>query len=290
MACVATRVARFINPNSSLPRHRHSLQQSFQVRHRCYPPKRTHVGVAFALDISFVEAPLTSIELAAEQIYSLVLDISASPALMKGHTRPGQYVQLRVAGSGSKPAYMSIASPPSTAASGSLEFLIKNVKGQTAGFLCDLNKGDKVEVSPAAGNGFAIENLYPAEDFPTVLLFATGTGISPVRSLIEAGFDALKRSDVRLYYGTKNLQWMAYQHKFKEWESSGVKIIRVLSQSDDDWTGEAGYVQASFAKEKGIADPLRTGAILSGQREMMQDVTSHLLAEGVLQEKILKNF
>ncbi|MCO5600596.1 hypothetical protein L7F22_054710 [Adiantum nelumboides] len=113
---------------------------------------------------------------------------------------------------------------------------------------------------------------------------------SPVRSLIEAGFGALKRSDVRLYYGTKNLQWMAYQHKFKEWESSGVKIIRVLSQSDDDWTGEAGYVQASFAKEKGIADPLHTGAILSGQKEMMQDVTSHLLAEGVLQEKILKNF
>ncbi|KAI5061850.1 hypothetical protein GOP47_0022389 [Adiantum capillus-veneris] len=112
MACVATRVACFINPNSSLARHRHSLPQSFQVRHHCYPPKRTHVGVAFALDISFVEAPLTSIELSTEQIYSIVLDISASPALIKGHTRPSQYVQLRVAGSGSQPPYMSIASPP----------------------------------------------------------------------------------------------------------------------------------------------------------------------------------
>lgn len=296
MACVATRVARLINPNpqSNLLRHRHSLQQqSFQGRHGCYPrllSKRAHAGVAFALDISFAEAPLSSIELVAEQIYSLVLDISESSALMGGHTRAGQYVQLRVAGSGSKPAYMSIASPPSTAASGSLEFLIKNVKGQTAGLLCSLSKGDKVEISPAAGKGFAIEHLYPAEDFPTVLLFATGTGISPVRSLIEAGFDALKRSDVRLYYGAKNLQWMAYQDKFKEWESSGVKIIPVLSRSEDDWTGEAGYVQAAFMREKGISDPLRTGAILSGQKEMMQDVTSHLVADGVLQDKILKNF
>ncbi|MCO5562610.1 hypothetical protein L7F22_016238 [Adiantum nelumboides] len=177
MACVATRVARLISPYSPLRPYRHSLQHCFQVRRRCYAPKRFHAGVAFALDISFVEAPLTSIELAAEQIYSLALDISASTALMKGHTRPGQYVQLRVAGTDSKPAYMSIASPPSTAASGSLEFLIKNVRGQTAGFLCDLKKGDKVEVSPVAGNGFAIERLYPAEDFPTVLLFATGTGI-----------------------------------------------------------------------------------------------------------------
>eukprot|EP00250_Pteridium_aquilinum_P012971 c21054_g1_i1 orf=322-1368(+) len=296
MACVATRVARLINPlpeSSLLLRHRHSLQQSFQHRHCCRSrllPKRAHAGVAFALDISFVEAPLTSVELAAEQIYSLVLDVSGSSALMSSHTRAGQYVQLRVTGSDSKPAYMSIASPPSTATSGSLEFLIKYVKGQTAGLLCDLNKGDKVEVSPVGGNGFAIERLYPAEDFPTVLLFATGTGISPVRSLIEAGFDAHKRSDVRLYYGTKNLQWMAYQDKFKEWESSGVKIIPVLSQSDDDWTGEAGYVQASFLKQKGIANPLQAGAILSGQKEMMQDVTSHLVAEGVLQEKILKNF
>ena len=34
---------------------------------------------------------------------------------------------------------------------------------------------------------------------------------SPIRSLIESGFDAAKRSDVRLYYGARNLQRMAYQ-------------------------------------------------------------------------------
>lgn len=34
---------------------------------------------------------------------------------------------------------------------------------------------------------------------------------SPIRSLIETGFYADKRSDVRLYYGARNLQRMAYQ-------------------------------------------------------------------------------
>lgn len=34
---------------------------------------------------------------------------------------------------------------------------------------------------------------------------------SPIRSLIEAGFNADKRSDVRLYYGARNVNWMAYQ-------------------------------------------------------------------------------
>lgn len=33
------------------------------------------------------------------------------------------------------------------------------------------------------------------------------------------------------------------QDKFKEWESSGVKIVPVLSQPDGNWSGETGYVQ-----------------------------------------------
>lgn len=34
---------------------------------------------------------------------------------------------------------------------------------------------------------------------------------SPIRSLIESGFGATDRQDVRLYYGARNLQRMAYQ-------------------------------------------------------------------------------
>jgi hypothetical protein len=34
---------------------------------------------------------------------------------------------------------------------------------------------------------------------------------SPIRSLIESGIGASKRSDVRLYYGARNLKRMAYQ-------------------------------------------------------------------------------
>ncbi|KAH7440951.1 hypothetical protein KP509_03G017500 [Ceratopteris richardii] len=293
MAWIAIRLARLISCDSAALGNRYPFQQASPILHRCFSSlavRRDHAHSPFALDATFVEAPLTSIRLEAEQIYSLSLDISSSPAIMKGYTRAGQYVQLRVVGSDSNPVYMSIASPPRTAASGSLEFLVKNSKGRTAGSLCNLKRGDKVEVSPIKGSGFAIERLYPAEDFPTVLLFATGTGISSVRSLIESGFDALKRSDVRLYYGTRNLQEMAYQDKFKEWELSGVKIIPVLSQSNAGWTGEAGYVQSSFLKEKGTMDPIRTGAILSGHRKMEEDVTSYLLVEGVKQEKILKNF
>lgn len=43
---------------------------------------------------------------------------------------------------------------------------------------------------------------------------------SPIRSLIESGFSAAKRSDVRLYYGARNLKRMAYQVSLRCFSSS----------------------------------------------------------------------
>jgi NAD(P)H-flavin reductase len=173
-----------------------------------------------------------------------------------------------------------------------LEFLVKDpgVEGSTAAIICSLGKGDKVELSQVLGNGFKVEQLEPPEEYQTVLLFATGSGISPIRSLIEAGFGADERSDVRLYYGARNLERMAYQEKFKEWEASGIQVVPVLSQPGSDWSGAQGYVQAFFSKNTGIANGAQTGALLCGHKAMAQDVTELLLADGVSKDKILLNF
>ncbi|KAL5763362.1 hypothetical protein ACOSP7_019626 [Xanthoceras sorbifolium] len=235
-------------------------------------------------------APLSGISPAAESLFHISIDVSDAPDLAASYTRPGQYLQLRV-GDVAKPTFLAIASPPAfTSASGAFEFLVKSVPGSTAEVLCGLNKGDVVEITPAAGGGFNVDRIQPPDEYPTVVIFATGSGISPIRSLIESGFSLKERSDVRLYYGARNLKRMAYQDRFKEWESSGVKIVPVLSQPDGSWSGETGYVQAAFARAKQIYRPVGTGAILCGQKQMTEEVTSILVAEGVSMEKILKNF
>lgn len=48
-----------------------------------------------------------------------------------------------------------------------------------------VSAGDSVDVSPVMGKGFPIAKL-PAEQYDTVLLFATGSGIAPVKALIES--------------------------------------------------------------------------------------------------------
>ncbi|XP_012440842.1 fruit protein pKIWI502 [Gossypium raimondii] len=257
-----------------------------------YRPRRRFATLAAVRQDTTVwtPTPISSIETAAESLFHISIDVSSSPDLAASHTLPGQYLQLRLPDV-EKPSFLAIASPPSLAASsGAFEFLVKSVAGSTAELLCGLKKGDVVELSQAMGNGFNIDKIDPPEDYPTVLIFATGSGISPIRSLIESGFGADKRSDVRLYYGARNLRRMAYQDRFKEWESSGVKVVPVLSQPDDSWTGESGYVQAAFSRAKQIHSPKGTGAVLCGQRQMTEEVTSILVADGVSSEKILKNF
>ncbi|KAL8035036.1 hypothetical protein ABFX02_12G070900 [Erythranthe guttata] len=228
---------------------------------------------------------------AAESHFHITIDVSDSPDLASSYTKAGQYLQLRLRDPYARPTFLAIASPPSIAASkGVFEFLVKSIAGSTAELLCGLQKGDVVELSTAIGNGFDIDKISPPENYQTVLIFATGSGISPIRSLIEAGFGADKRADVRLYYGARNLSRMAYQERFRDWESSGINIVPVLSKPDDSWTGERGFVQAAFARAKRILNPQSTGAVLCGRRQMTEEVTSILVSDGVASEKILKNF
>jgi len=123
-----------------------------------------------------------------------VVDLGARAA---GYTAPGQYCQFRV-GEDSKPAFIAIASAPGQP----VELLVK-AQGGTSDQLCRLRAGDRLECSPVMGGGFPLDQAPPA-DFDTLLLFATGSGISPVRACIESGaLRAAERQAVKLYYGVR---------------------------------------------------------------------------------------
>ncbi|KAK9750381.1 hypothetical protein RND81_02G192300 [Saponaria officinalis] len=284
------------HPPHLLLRHPHAHRTStppMSLLRRLTSSRRLFSSISAAVrqDTSlFTPSPISLIEPAADSLFHVSVDVSDSPFLAASHRRAGQYLQLKVPSS-DKPSFLAIASPPSLAADrGEFQFLVKTVPGSTAELLCELRKGDVVELTAAMGGGFDVDRISPPEKFPTILIFATGSGISPIRSLIESGFGADRRSDVRLYYGARNLQRMAYQDRFKDWESSGVTIVPVLSQPDDGWTGEAGYVQAAFSRSKNIPSPASTGVVLCGQKQMTEEITAILTEDGVSIEKILKNF
>lgn len=126
---------------------------------------------------------------------------------------------------------------------------------------------------------------------PSVVLFATGSGISPIKALIESGaLQAGERRDVRLYYGVRSPAAMAYSALLPGWEKDhGVKVIPVYSE------GGKGYVQDAFASDGGAAglgggSSGGVGAVLCGQKDMAVAINEALEGAGVDKERILTNF
>lgn len=155
------------------------------VRHLTLHRRRHLASLAVAAAVRqdttvWTPAPLSVVESAAESLFHVTIDLSDAPDLATSHTRAGQYLQLRVPYS-EKPSFLAIASPPGLAsAKGVFEFLVKSVAGSTAELLCGLKRGDVVELGPVMGNGFDVDRIQPPEEYPTVLIFATGSGIRSV--------------------------------------------------------------------------------------------------------------
>ncbi|KAF8060585.1 zinc finger CCCH domain-containing protein 40 [Scenedesmus sp. PABB004] len=236
---------------------------------------RLAVRASWGAPVDFTPAKVVSNTRVAEQLHAVVVDVGD---LAAGYTAGGQYMQIKV-GEG-KPGFFAIASPPDPNNQGLVEFLIK-AQGEAAEALAGLGAGAEVAVSPVMGKGFPVDRIPPATT-PTVLLFATGSGISPIKALIESGaLEADKRSDVRLYYGTRDADHTAYAGAIPAWEAAGVKVVQVFSNGG---AGEK-YVQDVFAAAKGLGGGDGVGVVLCGQKEMCNAVKELVAAEGVEADK-----
>ncbi|TVU22194.1 hypothetical protein EJB05_31876, partial [Eragrostis curvula] len=277
---------------------------------RCSPPRRLHLlrphhfrllsaaALASAAPApapaqpptDWAEAPIASVRPATADasLYHVSLDLSAHRGLLASHAAAGQFLPFRLPAA-PYPIFLAIASPPpASLGDSSFDFLVKRLPGTPSASLCDLRPGDLVHVgSSVVGRGFEVAKIADAHN---VLVFATGSGISPIRSLIESGFGENGKIGVNLFYGVRNLQRMAYQERFSDWESKGVKIIPVLSRPDGQWTGERGYVQNVFSRMRKVIDTSSMGVILCGHKQMTEEITRVLVADGLSKDKILTNF
>jgi predicted ferric reductase len=81
-------------------------------------------------------------------------------------------------------------------------------------------------------------------------LIGGGVGITPLRSMVLA---LEERGDVRpvvLFYGVNSEADLTYDEELAELDRrmENLTVVRVLSKSGDDWTGERGYIDADILK------------------------------------------
>ncbi|KAJ9529694.1 hypothetical protein QJQ45_014457 [Haematococcus lacustris] len=233
--------------------------------------------------VEFKPAKIVSNKLAVPGMHTLLVDVGKDIA--DGFTKPGQYIQAKVPGEG-KAGFFAIASPPDVNNQGVLEMLIKVQPSSPAEALCALQAGQELQVSPVQGKGFPVDRI-PAAEYPTILMFATGSGISPIKSVIESGVLG-SRPDLRLYYGTQSEEVTAYQSLLSQWQAEGVKVTQVFSGSTKRYV-QLPYLQDVLAEEVAhLPDASKVGVLLCGHKEMCNAVTEQLKGRGV--QQILMNF
>lgn len=216
------------------------------------------------------------------RLRALALDTGTTGFAAK-HEVPGQYVKARPAGGG-KEAFLAIASPPG---SRELELLLQtSAPGEperAVDALARLGAGDALEITAPGGKGYPIAN----ERGRDILLFAGGSGISAIRSLLE--HIAVHRADYGrcvLLFGARTADDLAYRSLFQKWSDCRVEVVPVLSRGGAEWKGRAGYVTAGLPDLS--VEAAKTSAFVTGGKAFDASVTESLAKLGI--SRIFRNF
>jgi ferredoxin-NADP reductase len=135
----------------------------------------------------------------------------------------------------------SIASPPTD--NGRFAFCLNRVQdGFMSNFLCDMKEGDEVRCQGPFGNFI----LHPP--MRDTIFIATGTGIGPIRSMLQWVLADESRhlgKNLWLVFGSRTEKDIYYHDEFLSLarEHANFHYLPTLSRGGSQWQGLRGYVQ-----------------------------------------------
>jgi len=196
---------------------------------------------------------------------------------------PGQYASVKVSDKNDNRFY-SVAS---MTGSKTIELLVDiSPMGLGSKYLMNLQVGDDVEIAAFLGE-FVIDKTRVG-DKKTILFVATGTGIAPIKPMVEdllinIGF----KGDVLLIWGMRSendLYWLKeLDNLHRDFEN--FKYELVLSKPGKEWPGLRGHVKDIVEKVK--LDTKNILVYLCGGPEMVTDMTEVFGDMGVARESVV---
>ena len=185
--------------------------------------------------------------------------------------RAGQHVALRFEGEGPLDSYYSYASAARTEAPYEFELAVGRGTGERPP---EVPIGARIVISSPRGAGM-LERIPPAR---SLLLVATGTGVAPLRALIEEAHRLEVAVPVRLLHGCRTEADRLFAAQFEALAERGwLGYFPVLSRPSAGWRGLVGHVQDHLARV--LVD--RPVCAVCGSMTMVEDVTRLLLEQGV---------
>lgn len=186
---------------------------------------------------------------------------------------PGQWINLHVDCNGvpDKRSY-SIASAPSLDHPERFEIAVTLVEqGQVSPSLHALSAGAQLEVDGPYGY-FTRQGL---EQQPA-LLVGTGTGIAPLRAMIQSELQRDTGPALTLLFGCRSEADVLYHEEFRRLAQQHARFTfePTLSRAEDTWSGRRGYVQTQLPEL--VVRAGHPHVYVCGLSEMVNDVRAEL--------------
>ena len=218
-------------------------------------------------------ATVVSQTILAAKFHYIVLETEA-PFIYQ----PGQYVSVKV--SQQRINCYSIATNEGANRFGLL--IDTKPGGIGSKFFENIKTGDKITyLGP-----FGIFKFKPDDGAQKILLMGTGSGISPLRCILDELLKNKEQKPIYFYFGLRFSQdvfWHDYFQKLAE-QHPNFKYKLVLSKPDDAWNGLSGHITDLLKTD--FPDASECAAYLCGNKQMIEETTNLLLAQGCPKERI----
>jgi 2-polyprenylphenol hydroxylase and related flavodoxin oxidoreductases len=215
------------------------------------------------------QALVTGIDALAHDVVHLQL---ALPDVERFSYRPGQHMNVFL-DDGSHRTFSMASIPDGNV----VDFHVRRIPGGrfTERLLAALQPGDLLDVEIPLGTF-----RYHEEDYRALLMVATGTGLSPIKSILESLMDDPDCPPVWLYRGARTEADLYLHDEVVKWGGRlyDFRYVPVLSRADASWGGRRGHVQDAVAQD--LADLSEHSIYLCGSPAMISDAKEAFLARG----------
>lgn len=205
--------------------------------------------------------------------------------------KPGQYVIFQIPSPDGHEVIRrsySISTPPSD--KGHFEICVRAVAGgHASNWVHRLRPGQVVKFEGPLGD-FVLD----AQSDHDVIMVATGTGMSPIKSMLLHLLDAHGPRRVRLFFGVRSLQDLFYTDLLRGLEAHYPGFSYEVTMSAPDptqWAGARGRVTRLVQERVTSEQAAHSDAYLCGSREMIDDVSRILRDKGMPEDRVhFENF
>jgi ring-1,2-phenylacetyl-CoA epoxidase subunit PaaE len=168
---------------------------------------------------------------------------------------------------------------------------VKRVEGgkMSNWLLHNASPGMEMEVMPPMGNFVFQPHSSKKRWF---MLFAAGSGITPIHSILKTILVSEPQSYISLLFGNRRKEDIIYREELQrlvDAHPARLKVVHVLSQPSEDWYGEIGRIDEQKIMQliedlKPVSPFEETQVFMCGPAAMMDDITPALLSQGVRQD------